>query len=117
MSAIFGEILTFGQANDRDVQLLVTGDEFYATYETLDGYTAVSDSDRGYFCYAAIVNGVLVSTGTPVSGPPPAGIARHLRESLSVRNRRFEARRLRSRPRRLHVANEAELTFGPARGC
>jgi len=50
MSAVFGEILKFGQANDRDIQLKVTGDEFYATYETLDGYTAVSDSDRGFFC-------------------------------------------------------------------
>jgi M6 family metalloprotease-like protein len=116
VSAIFGEILTFGQTNDRDIQLQVTGDEFYATYETIDGYTAVSDSDRGYFCYAALVNGVLVSSGTPVSGPPPAGIPRHLQESLSVRNRRFEARRLRSRPRRLRVSNEAELTFGPSQG-
>lgn len=115
MSAIFGEILTFGQANGQDVQLRVTGDEFYATYETIDGYTAVNDSDRGYFCYAALVNGVLISSGTPISETPPAGFSRHLQESLSVRNRRFEARRLRSRSM-LRVANEAELTFGPSQG-
>ena len=115
MSAIFGEILTFGQANDRDIQLRVTGDEFYATYETLDGYTAVSDSDRGYFCYAALVNGVLVSSGAAASGSPPAGIQRHLRETLSVRNRRFEARRLRSRPK-VRAANAIEFTFGPSQG-
>ena len=65
MSAVFGEILTFGQANDRDIQLEVTGDEFYATYWTL---TAVSDSDRGFLCYAALVNGVLVSSGAPYIG-------------------------------------------------
>ena len=116
MSAIFGEILTFGQANDRDIQLKVTGDEFYATYETLDGYTAVSDSDRGFFCYAAVVNGVLVSTGISVTQPPPADTARHLRESLAVGNRRFLARHRRSRPQRRSVANEAELTFGPSLG-
>ncbi len=115
MSAIFGEILTFGQAHDCDIQLKVTGDEFYATYETLDGYTAVSDSDRGCFCHANLVNGVLVSSGCPVSGPPPAGVPRHLRESLSVRNRRFEGRRLR-RSGPLRMSNEAELTFGPSQG-
>lgn len=115
MSVIFGEILTFGQANDRDIQLRVTGDEFYATYETIDGYTAVSDSDRGYFCYAALVNGALVSTGYPVSGPPPEGTLRHLRESLSVRTRRFEKRWQRGRSM-LRVANEAVRTFGPNQG-
>lgn len=115
MSAIFGEILTFGQANDQEIQLRVTGDEFYATYETIDGYTAVSDSDRGYFCYAILVNSTLVSSGIPASGPPPAGLLRHLRESLLVRNRRFEKRRLRSRPM-LGVANEAARTFGPSLG-
>ena len=116
MSAIFGEILTFGQANDRDIQLQVTGDEFYAIYETTDGYTAVSDSDRGYFCYAVRVDGVLMSSGKPASGVPPDGIPRHLRESLAVRNRRFESRRLRSRPQPQRVSNEAELTFGPSQG-
>ena len=68
MIAIFGEILTFGQTKRPDIQLRVTGDEFYAIYETLDGYTTVSDSDRGYFCYVALTNGVLVSTGVPASG-------------------------------------------------
>jgi hypothetical protein len=45
MSAIFGEVLTFGQGRYPDVQLRVRGDEFYASYETLDGYAAVSDRD------------------------------------------------------------------------
>jgi M6 family metalloprotease-like protein len=116
VSAIFGEILTFGQENGPDIRLKVTGDEFYAIYETLDGYTVVNDSDRGYFCYAVLVNSVFVSSGVPADGPPPAGVPRNLRESLSVRNRRFEARRLRSRPRRERVSNQAELTFGPSQG-
>jgi len=77
MSAIFGEILTFGQAKGPEIRLRVTGDEHYATYETLDGYTAVSDSDRGQFCYAMLVNGVLVSSGYPVDGPPPVGVPRY----------------------------------------
>ena len=117
MSAIFGETLTFGQRNGPDIQLKVTGDEFYASYETLDGYTAVSDRDRGLFCYATLVNGMLVSSGTPVTAASLPQIPRHLREALAVRSRRFGARHQRMRPQRAAVpANEAALTFGPSNG-
>ena len=116
MSVIFGETLTFGQAKGPDIRLLVTGDEFYASYETLDGYTAVNDSDRGFFVYAHLQNGVLVSSGVPVTVAPPAGSLRHLRESLLVRNRRFESRRSRSRAPAVRGANDAALTFGPSLG-
>ena len=57
MSAIFGEILRFGQPDGPDIQLIVTGDELHARYETLDGYIAVYDSDRRLFCYAVLVHG------------------------------------------------------------
>lgn len=114
MSAIFGETLTFGQEHGPDVRLWVCGDEFYAVHETLDGYTAVRDG--GDFCYATLVNGQLVSSGAPVLGPAPAGIARHLRENPNVRSLRFEARRQRSRPSRSRLANEAALSFGPSQG-
>ena len=116
MSAIFGETLTFGQANGPDIRLRVTGDEFYASYETLDGYTAVSDTDRGLFCYGYLHNGMLVSSGVPVTAAPPSGTPRNLREELLVRNRRFEARRQRTRPLRMRAANPAALTFGPSQG-
>jgi M6 family metalloprotease-like protein len=117
MSAIFGETLTFGQRSGPNVQLKVTGDEFYAIYETLDGYTAVSDSDRGQFCYAALTNGVFVSTGIPVTAAAPTELARHLREALGVRHRRFESRRVRSQPTRsAALAHDAALTFGPSNG-
>lgn len=115
MSAIFGEILTFKQDQGPDIQLRVTGDEFYAAYETLDGYSAVKDRSRGCFCYAALVNGIFVSTGVPVTDPPPAGLARHLRESIAVRSRRFEERRNRIQPS-ARGANDAALTFGPEQG-
>jgi len=114
MSAIFGETLTFGQQHGPDVRLWVCGDEFYAVHETLDGYTAVREN--GDFCYAMLVNGQLVSSGAPVVGPAPAGVARHLRENPNVRSLRFEARRQRSRPSRARMANEAALSFGPSQG-
>jgi len=116
MSAIFGETLSFGQANGPDIRLRVTGDEFYATYETLDGFTAVSDTDRGFFCYGYLHNGVLVSSGVPVTAPPPAGTVRHLRETLAVRHGRFEARRQRIRPVGARAGNSAALSFGPSQG-
>ena len=74
MSAIFGETLSFGQRNGPDIQLKVTGDEYYAIHETLDGYTAVNDSDRGQFCYATVTNGSFVSSGVPVTDAAPAGL-------------------------------------------
>ena len=74
MSAVFGEILTFGQANDRDIQLKVTGDEFYATYETLDGYTAVSNSDRGFLFIVENRSKLGLDQHLPSSGlRPPVG--------------------------------------------
>jgi hypothetical protein len=89
MSAIFGEVLTFGQGQGKEVQLRVTGDEFYARYETLDGYAAVSDRDKDLFCYAILHQGALLSSGIPVTEPPPVGIPRHLKDSESVRRQRF----------------------------
>ena len=41
VSAIFGETLSFGQERGPEVQLVVFGDEHYARYENLDGYTVV----------------------------------------------------------------------------
>lgn len=121
MSAIFGEVLTFGQGRYPDVQLRVRGDEFYASYETLDGYAAVSDRDKERFCYAVLHQGALVSSGVPVSEPPPVGIPRHLRDSGPVRAQRFAARRVKpartaSTTGAFRAASGAALTFAPSQG-
>ena len=52
MSAIFGETLSFTQAAGDPIQLVVFGDDMFARYETLDGYTVVYDEEIGRFCYA-----------------------------------------------------------------
>lgn len=73
MSAIFGEILTFGQQNGPDIALRVFGDEHYARYENIDGYSAVYDDQLGVFCYARLSAGSFRSTGTPIlARAPPA---------------------------------------------
>lgn len=98
MTAIYGERLTFGQRNGPDVELVVFGDEFYARYESLEGYSVIYDDGRGLFCYAALVDGAFVSSGQPVSGPPPPGAVLHGKESDAVRTTRRAAARAKKFP-------------------
>jgi M6 family metalloprotease-like protein len=119
MSAIFGEILTFGQAKGPDVQLKVFGDEHYARYEELNGFTAVYDDERGQFCYARLSAGELRSTGVPVTAKPPAGLVRHLQESQQVVEAKAKARKMRRAAISGHGIDGDERivrTFGPNQG-
>lgn len=117
MSAIFGELLTLGQANGGDVVLRVYGDEDYARYENVDGYTAVYDSEFGQFCYARLSAGSLRSTGVPLWQPAPAGLVRHMRESQSVIAARTRARKQsRSAMTGEHREREVIRVFAPNQG-
>jgi hypothetical protein len=98
MTAIRGERLSFGQRSGPDVELVVFGDEFYARYETPEGYSAVHDDARGLFCYAHLVDGAFVSSGVPVTAPPPPGAVLHGKESDAVRQARRGAARARKFP-------------------
>ena len=69
------------QPGGAPVQLVVFGDEFYARYETLDGYTVVFDTVLGRYCYAAVAGGRFISTGVTIDKPCPPGIPTHLHES------------------------------------
>lgn len=95
MSAIFGEILTFGQPKGPDISLKVFGDEHYARYEDLNGYSAVFDEERGGFCYARLSGGSFRSTGVALSEPVPPGLVRHLQEAQDTIVARAAARKLR----------------------
>lgn len=95
MSAIFGEVLTFGQPGNEDIRLVVFGDEHYARYETPTGYTVVFDPERGLYCYATLAAGALRSSGVPATADPPPGTARHLQESPDVVQAKARARRYR----------------------
>ncbi len=80
MGALYGQRVTVGQAQGPDVELIVYGDEFYARYETPDGYPVVYDTERGQFSYARLDEGRFISTGVPATAPPPPGIVRHAQE-------------------------------------
>jgi M6 family metalloprotease-like protein len=117
MSAIFGEVLTFGQSKGPEIALKVFGDEHYARYENMDGYSAVYDDEFGVFCYARLSTGSFRSTGTPLSQPVPAGLVRHLQESQNTIVARAGARKLR-RAAMSGGQREAEVvrTLGPNQG-
>ena len=116
MSAIFGETLIFSQENGPDIKLVVFGDEFYARYETKEGYTIVYDTDRGQYCYAVVLDGRFASSGAPTTKPPPWGIRKHLKESETVRNAKFESRFSRMSPPEPEGAPHDFRTFGANEG-
>jgi hypothetical protein len=100
VGAIFGKKVTLGQEHGPDVELVVYGDEFYARYETPDGYTAVYDDALGRFVYARLKTGRFVSSGVPVTEAPPPGAARHAQEAPEVRQAKAAARQARLEGRR-----------------
>lgn len=85
MSAIFGEKLTFPQEKGQEVKSIVYGDEFYAQYETEEGYSVVYDRDLGLFCYALLKEGAFFSCKIPISKSPPQNLEKHLQEAGGVR--------------------------------
>ena len=92
MSVIFGEKRTFPQGEGPDVQLKVFGDEFYARYENLSGYTVVYDPDIKRYCYAVLINGRLVSSSIPINRHPPEKLRCHVQENKNIRNKKFKQR-------------------------
>jgi M6 family metalloprotease-like protein len=116
MSAIFGELLNFSQENGPDVRLRVFGDEHYARYEDIDGYTVIYDKTEGRFYYADLSGNRFVSSGVTLDSPPPPHIVRHLQESQAVKLAKIEERTL------LHQVPEGAAferivrTFGPNQG-
>ena len=85
MSAIFGEKLTFPQEKGQEVKLIVYGDEFYAQYETEEGYSVVYNRDLGLFCYALQKDGAFFSSKIPISKSPHRNLEKHLQEAGGVR--------------------------------
>jgi hypothetical protein len=99
MTQIVGETVRLGQADGSEVELVVSGDEDYARYETPAGHSVIYDEAQGTFFYARLAGGRLVSTGVPAGQPPPPGAALHAEESPEVRLERAEAARARRRDR------------------
>ncbi len=116
MSALNGDVVSFGQHAAGPIQLRVYGDEFYARYETVDGYTVVYDTDVGCFCFAMLSGGRFVSSRVPNHKPVPPGLRRHIKEAPDVRNAAFGRRYADLRPRETDLGSETMRTLGPDGG-
>jgi hypothetical protein len=98
VGALFGQRVTLGQGKGPDVDLIVYGDEFYARYETPEGYPAVYDDARGQFVYALLKDGQFVSSGVPVTAPPPKEAVPHVEEAPQVRQEKAARKAARQSP-------------------
>ncbi len=116
MSVLTGEVIVSGQRVGGDVQIRIFGDEFYARYEALDGYTVVFDKDYGGYCYALSASGRFVSSGIPIGKPVPTSLRKHLKEDPAIRNDKFERNYNRLRPREVDPDSSATRTIGPDDG-
>ena len=116
MSVLIGEMIVCGQRTGGEVQLRIFGDEFYARYETPDGYTVVFDKDYGGYCYALLAAGRFVSSGVPIGKPLPAGLRKHLKEDPEVRNEKFERNYSLFRPPEIDPDASGTRTLGPDGG-
>ncbi len=80
-AAPFAKTVEYTQPNGETVQLWGQGDDFYAVFETLDGYTVLFDQALQAYVYAELnADGTaLLSTGVLVGAPRPAALQPHLR--------------------------------------
>ena len=93
------------------------GDEHYARYEDMNGYSAVYDDELGLFCYARLRRAASARPASALAAAP-AGLVRHLQESQADdrRSRRSaEAAPLRD-DRRWRDDEAVVRTFGPNQG-
>lgn len=117
MSVVDGLVQTFTQRNGPDIQLRVFGDEYYARYETLDGFSAIDDDMLGCYCYVSLDEGEYLSTGIAVTKPTPGGLDPHLLESVDVRSAKLDRRLYAALPPEAFVSGSGRPeVFGPNKG-
>jgi len=87
-AAPFDKQVEFTQPDGTRLKLHGKGDEFYAVFETLDGYTVTFDQAKKAYCYAdRAADGQLVSTGVQVQqgNATNLGLPKNLRMSAEAR--------------------------------
>lgn len=112
MTQVLGVVANFPQAAGPDVRLRVHGDEYYARYETLGGYSVIYDERIGLYAYAVVISGMFVSTGISIAMPPPVGVVPGLNESDEVRRTKFGLNYAKCEP----PPEKGNETFGPEGG-
>jgi M6 family metalloprotease-like protein len=80
--------LPFTQPDGAKIEVVGWGDEFYAVFETPEGFTVVFDPLLRAYCFAELAaDGRLVSSGAQVqrAKPESLGLPQHLRASAEAR--------------------------------
>jgi len=88
-------VVPFTQPDGTHIEVIGSGDEFYAKFETKDGFTVVFDPSLKAYCYAKqAANGQLESTGVQVhkSTGAAVGVQKHIRISSEARKAQVVAR-------------------------
>ena len=96
-AAPFDKTIQFQQPDGTGIELWGKGDEFYAVFETLDGYTVTFDPALKTYFYATVsADGTqLVATDLQVGGqgnPQARGLAQHVRISAEAAHQQALAR-------------------------
>lgn len=122
---------TFSNPDGSTVEVRGWGNQYYAVFETLDGYTVVEDPETGYFTYARLSGGTgrLESTGVRAgqADPESLGLPQHLRprqaaakeQAAEVRGAenvqsRWEVRRAQKKGGPAPSLPNAAADFGPS---
>jgi M6 family metalloprotease-like protein len=95
LAAPFAKKIPFTQPDGTEIELWGEGDEFYAVFETLDGYTVVFDPQTKAYHYAqrSADGNNLISAGMEVGKHDPAALslAKHVRiKPEAVKKQAFE---------------------------
>jgi len=96
MAAPFAKKIQFVQQDGTAIELWGEGDEFYAVFETLDGYTVMFDRSVKAYYYALlspsgnelVSSGVLVGKGDPTT----LGVTPHLRINRDAMKKQVKER-------------------------
>ncbi len=96
LAAPFAKLFTFTQPDGTRIELSGKGDEFYAVFETVNGYTAIYDPAVRAHCYAKLTDDKsdLVSSGVQVhqAQGQDLGLVQHLRAPRATVQKKAAAR-------------------------
>ncbi len=112
----FGEEFTFTQPDGSQITVRGYGDQHFAVFETLDGYTVTRNPLTGFFDYAALSPDAVEfrATGIPAGAADPAaaGLGRRLRISAAAaRAKALSGYHLMGQSRRCEVRRERQRSF------
>jgi hypothetical protein len=107
----FNEEFTFTNPDGSTVQVKGSGNQYYAVFETLDGFTVVQDPETGFYKYAQLAEdqNELVPTDAKVGevDPQSLGLQPHLRiQGESAKQKALSAPMLQEEPSRWQVRRQ-----------